>query len=284
MAKKKTVKKRTARKKRIVAQAVDSPGFRRLNCVPSPQPSSDWVVSDFERAGMPLAAQDGLPAERDLRRPWWKVSDQRATGSCVGWAVADSVLRWHFVEAGRLPQNQRLSTRFIWMAAKETDEYNVGRPESFIDDAGTSLKAALDIARKYGCVPEDVLPFEGRLFPGTSREFYISAALFKIIMYIRILAIQEWKRWLVDQGPILVRVEVDKTWYEAPNGKLDVYDPFFSGDPRAGGHAAAIVGYTKSGNYIVRNSWGETWGKQGFGFASPLYLDKAISEAYGVFI
>ncbi|HRX77441.1 MAG TPA: C1 family peptidase [Pirellulaceae bacterium] len=286
MAKKKVAKK-TARKKSVkrtpAAEELDAVE-RRLNCLPSPKPLADWLLADLDDAQAGLADASLLPEECDLRRDWWKINDQGKTGSCVGWAVADSVLRWHFVNAGRLPEDESLSTRFVWMAAKEIDEHNVGRPESFIDDAGTSLKAALDVARKYGCVTESVLPFEGRLYPGTSRAFYISAALFKINMYIRIQSIIEWKRWLVQQGPILIRVEVDKTWHNPSNGRLEFYDPFLPGDPRAGGHAAAVVGYTESGDFIIRNSWGSRWGSDGYAFASPLYVDRAVSEAFGVFV
>ena len=44
------------------------------------------------------------------------------------------------------------------MAAKETDEFT-SLPTTFIENAGTSLKSALDVARKFGAVSENVLPF-----------------------------------------------------------------------------------------------------------------------------
>ena len=33
-------------------------------------------------------------------------------------------------------------------------------------------------------------------------------------------------------------------------------------------HAVVIVGYDSSGNYIVKNSWGTSWGQNGFGIVS----------------
>jgi hypothetical protein len=44
------------------------------------------------------------------------------------------------------------------MAAKETDVFT-SYPSTFIELEGTSLKAALDIARKFGLVTDAVLPF-----------------------------------------------------------------------------------------------------------------------------
>ena len=95
-----------------------------------------------------LEAAAPIPAAKDLREKWWAINDQGTTGSCVGWATANSVLRWHFAKAGRLTIKQLLSPRFIWMAAKETDEFNT-RPTTFIETDGTSLKAALDIAELW---------------------------------------------------------------------------------------------------------------------------------------
>ncbi len=77
-------------------------------------------------------------------------------GLCVGWATADSVLRWHYVKANRIKSAEKLSIRFIWMAAKEIDEFNRA-PSTFIEVAGTSLKAALDVSRKLGAVKKEVL-------------------------------------------------------------------------------------------------------------------------------
>jgi hypothetical protein len=74
--------------------------------------------------------------------------------------------------------------RFIWMAAKETDEIRA-RPTTFIEADGTSLKPALDIARNYGCVEDKVLPFgSGKLFPDESATFYASASQLKLTSYI----------------------------------------------------------------------------------------------------
>ena len=101
------------------------------------------------------AADSGLEGSRAA---WWSIGDQGATGSCVGWATADSVVRWHLVKANRISQTDSLSPRFIWMAAKETDQFDA-RPTTFVETEGTSLKSALDITRKYGVLHDRLLPF-----------------------------------------------------------------------------------------------------------------------------
>jgi hypothetical protein len=279
-------RKRPARKAAATRKRRGPPRSRRgkrlqriLNCLPSPKTEEDWTFENALMAGtvVPAAA---IPASKDLRAAWWAVADQGSTGSCVGWATADSVVRWHLVEAGRLGRAERLSPRYVWMASKETDEFAT-RPTTFIESDGTSLKAALDVSRKFGVVKDAVLPFKlGQLYQGAANTFYAIASSLKIASYYNLgRDVQKWRVWIANQGPILTRLGVDATWDDASetDGNLDVYQP---GTVR-GGHAVALVGYTAD-RFVVRNSWGKSWGDRGFGYASLAYAQAAFTEAYGV--
>jgi hypothetical protein len=252
---------------------------RILNCEPSRKTEEDWTFEVAEEADL-VAAPRAAPTSKDLRADWWKIGDQGTTGSCVGWASADSLLRWHFVKAGRLLNDQLLSPRFVWMASKETDQF-VTRPTAFIETEGTSLKAALDVARKFGVVRDSVLPFgSGKLYGGRASTFYAVAAQRKILAYFNLgTNLSNWRTWLATKGPILTRLDVDETWGDATatGGNLDDYKP----ETTRGGHAVAIVGY-KPDRFIVRNSWGTGWGDKGFAYASLAYAQDAFTEAYGI--
>jgi hypothetical protein len=252
---------------------------RILNCIPSRDTERDWRFEHAADAGV-LAAPPAIPQGKDLRQSWWKIGNQGSTGSCVGWATADAVVRWHLVQASRLPKEQLLSPRFIWMASKETDQF-VSSPTTFIELEGTSLKAALDIARKFGVVLDSILPFaSGKLYQNDAQTFYALAAQRKIASYFNLgTNLGNWRIWLATKGPILTRFGVDATWDNASNtqGKLDIYQP----NTVRGGHAIALVGYTPD-RFIVRNSWGTTWGDKGFAYASTAYAQAAFTEAYGV--
>jgi C1A family cysteine protease len=224
-----------------------------------------------------------LPASVDLRQSWWTIGDQGQTGSCVGWASAEGVMRYHMVKTSRLGKNVMLSPRFVWMASKETDEFTQ-RPESFIEEAGTSLKAAMDICRKYGVVTNDLLPFNisTLMYPGSENTFYAAAAQRRSTAYFNMgKNFNQWKTWLASNGPILVGLSVDQTWDNATatHGNLDTFFP----NTVRGGHAVALVGYTATGRFIVRNSWGTAWGDKGFAYASTAYISGAFfNESYGV--
>jgi C1A family cysteine protease len=253
---------------------------RILNCIHSRHTENDWLFEHAAAARKKPAAS--IPPTKDLRASWWRIGNQADTGSCVGWAAADGVLRWHLVKAGKLNSNRFLSVRFQWMAAKETDMF-VSHATTFLEGSGTSIKTALDIARKYGAVEEALLPFNGNLSPLDERVFYSKAADFKIGSYYGLTVgnkLANFRTWLATRGPILARLDCDRSWDRiSKNGKLDRYD---RPDPN-GGHAVAIVGYTKD-YFIVRNSWGTTWGDRGFAYASNAYTQAAFDEAYGVIL
>ncbi|HEY6747245.1 MAG TPA: C1 family peptidase [Mycobacteriales bacterium] len=264
----------------LIGEVRSEGAVRILNCLPSQETEKDWRIRHAVAAGL-VKAPAAVPTSRDLRDDsWWGVADQGSTGSCVGWALTDSVLRWHFVTEGRLSRNERLSPRFAWMAAKETDEFT-SEPSTFIERAGTSLKAALDVARQHGSVRETVLPFGSAvLFDGDVNTFFAIAAQLKIVAYVNLgRDVQDWRRWLALSGPVLVRLNVDRSWDQATRsaGDLDGYEAATA----RGGHAAALVGYTEQ-RLVVRNSWGAAWGDRGYAYASEQYAAAAFTEAYGV--
>jgi len=260
---------------------------RILNCLPSAKREQDWTADSAHDAG--LVALAPPPPAKDLREPWWTIGNQEDTGSCVGWASADSVIRWAMAKAGKLQESAkvRLSPRYIWMASKETDEFTT-RPTSFIDSDGTSPKAALDVARRYGVVLESALPFKGgTLYKASASTFYTLAAQRRIASYVTLHPVPTppqasllsgWRQWLAFGGPIMTRLDVDATWDNVgSDGRLTTYRPATT----RGGHAVALVGYTKD-YFIVRNSWGTGWGDRGFAYASNAYAYAAFTEAYGV--
>lgn len=261
------------------------------NCQESRGRETDWTFRDAEEAQAAASSMANLPrpttskdlskpppATRDLRQPWWKIRDQGKTGACVGFAMADGLLRWLYVTNRLLQKTDMPSPRFIWMANKETDDIT-RYPTTFLEPAGTSTKLALGIAQKYGCVPEHMLPMKGTLSVLPANVFFSISAQFRITAYYNLgTDLDNWRRWIARVGPILTRLVVDDTWKRATqaNGRLEKY----SDATKYGGHAVCLVGYTKK-HFIVRNSWGTAWGDQGFAYASNEYAAEAFTEAYG---
>jgi C1A family cysteine protease len=267
----------------MAGTSASNPEAKRIcNLVPSRDTQRDWRFEHAVASGA-LGAVAALPPSVDLRADWWGINDQESTGSCVGWASTDGVARYSMVMANRLGQNELLSPRYTWMASKEFDEFNT-RPESFIEEAGTSLKSAMDVLRKYGAVPEKLLPFHinTTMYAGNENDFFATASQRRIAAYFNLnLDFNQWRTWLATRGPIMAGLQVDATWDHAADtqGKLDTFQP----RTVSGGHAVCVVGYRTDGRFIIRNSWGKNWGDKGFAYASEEYLRSAFfPESYGV--
>ena len=140
-AKKAPAKKASARKRAPAKKATRSQ-FKNFICnvVPSKDTEQDWLLADSIASGA-IGAPAALPTSVDLRAPWWTINNQENTGSCVGWATADGVTRYHMVKANKVTKQQLLSPRYIWMASKETDSIT-NRPESFIEGAASESSAS----------------------------------------------------------------------------------------------------------------------------------------------
>ena len=182
----------------------------------SKKTETDWKYEDALAAGV-LGAPAALPSAVDLRAAWWTIGEQENTGSCVGWATAEGVVRYHLVKIGKITKAEQLSPRFVWMASKETDQF-MTRPETFLEGAGTSLKAAVDIVKKYGVVKMSTLPFKitTKMYTGNDNAFYNDAAQRRITSYFNLgKNLSQWKSWLAGTGPILVGLTVDQTFDQA---------------------------------------------------------------------
>jgi len=237
------------------------------------------------------------PGPIDLRanRDWWTVSDQGSDASCVGFAVAEDLVRFLLVE-NEVPDFSRtdhLSARFLWMAAKETDimhEY----PTTFMEREGTRIKNALHFVYKHGCLKEVDFPYKDHVTDKSRKFLTESAEKNKISGYFNLCwpavgpnhvkALNEHLliNWLHTVGPIVLRIYRDRTWYDQNTGILTEYnDPQFD---VSNFHAVTLVGYDKEGHWIIRNTEGRDWGIDGHTRCTSAYLKCIIREAYGAIL
>src|SRR4030095_5786406 len=252
MAKSAKPKKTTRKPAKAATKTTKRPqGNRICNLLPSKGTETDWGYSSALAAGALAAAPAALPGSVDLRAAWLTIGDQKNTGSCVGWASTDGVARYMFVKANRLAKTVKLSPRFTWMASKETDPA-VTRPETMLDCAGTYLKSAADILRKFGAVPDDLCPFilQAAMYTGDEDDFFATAATRKITSYFNLQRyMAQWKACPAAGRPILVGLSVDATFdnASATGGKLNTFQP----STVRGGHAVCLVGYRADGRFII---------------------------------
>jgi len=169
----------------------------------------------------------------------------------------------------------------VWMSAKETDQRDE-YPSTFLEYDGTSLKAGLDVVRKWGVPLEEELPWAGGLATIPPDEFNRSAKRRRIMAYFNLHKgedrFDEWRKWLHQSGPVLVLVAQDSS-FKACTGDLTAFDaPSVNGS-----HAAALYGYGPD-HFLLRSTWGTDWGDGGYARLSAGYAAQAVIESYGVMI
>lgn len=248
------------------------------------------IVTSEQLASVVHIVQDsGAPVPESLWKSdfTWPVGNQLDTGACVGWAVGDGLIRWYLVKKGKLTDAEPLSVRYFWMAAKELDEFGEC-PTTFLEQEGTSIWAALQIAQRFGALKEHLLPNQGKLFGGSQLQFIMEADRLKVSMVRKLERdLDVWARWLAKHGPLAMRLNVDASFELASktSATLDSYTSY--PDPWNRGHAALLVGYTSSidgqPRFVVRNSWSEQWGDDGYAYLSRAYAEAAITEAWGIY-
>ena len=242
-------------------------GKRIYNSIESHDQHEDWSLQKAKALG--LSARKRIPASRDLREAWWNIGNQGDTGSCVGWALADSVLRYHFVKSGKLRKHEHISVRYIWMAAKEMD-HKCHYPTTFLDDAGTSAKSALRVVKKIGALKTSVLPFDGGLvklkeapLPQRCRTFEGEGVLQSVRHAVR-------QAGAIQGMACVSRADSDPP--ESATRAGTTSSRTASSGSTTGREPTAATpspsSDTRRTHFIIRNSWGAGWGHKGFAYAS----------------
>lgn len=72
---------------------------------------------------------------------------------------------------------------------------------------------------------------------------------------------------LISFAPIVVLMYANSAFMSYTTGTFTGC-PTFASSVSSINHAVVIVGYDTNGNYIIKNSWGTTWGQNGYAVVS----------------
>jgi hypothetical protein len=136
------------------------------------------------------------------------------------------------------------------------------------------MRLALDATKRLGACPERDWPYKMELMPiqpPISR--YHSAVKWRIDGFHRVSQDnmkRETMRLLAAGHPVACRTETNDDWKLGYNGTV------LTNPRRGNGHAIVLVGYSHFGGSLAfkfKNSWGISWGNQGYGWLHEEYLD-----------
>ena len=210
-------------------------------------------------------------------RPYTTQTNQYSASSCVGNATTDSVEILNAI-AGVPPV--QLSRLFVYTLARNmADEDGDGRAD--IDrDHGTYIRLAFDVLEKFGICREDLAVEQGgwpydlnRLFTLPSLKSMRAATGHRIHSSYRIdeqgeARVQRIIEALRAYHPVVFGTRIEQS-FQSLAGPGPVSPPAGS---TIGGHAMIVVGYLQEQGFIIKNSWGPSWGENGFCIMTPEYL------------
>jgi C1A family cysteine protease len=197
------------------------------------------------------------PDHADLRSFCSPVEDQGALGSCTGNAI---------VGAMEVLENKSSQSPFVDLSRLFV-YYNERAMEGTISqDAGAMIRDGIKSIAISGCCSEKIWPYNIKKFTSKpSKKAYTDALPRKIANYSRITNDDDRKKCLATGFPFVFGFPVYESFESDAVAKTGIVPMPARSEKMLGGHAVLAVGYDNSkGWWIVRNSWGGSWGDGGY--------------------
>ncbi len=206
-------------------------------------------------APAPVLAE--LPDKVDLRADLPAVYDQGELGSCTANAIAAA---FEYEQDRQGLQDFMPSRLFIY--------YNERVIEGTVDsDSGAMIRDGIKSVAKLGVCTETTWPYEIAKFAAKPPDdAFTEATQHTAAVYRRVTATPEQLKGCLAAGsPIVFGFSVYQSFESAEVAKSGEAQIPAADDVLIGGHAVVAVGYDDADErFVVRNSWGPSWGQEGY--------------------
>ena len=243
----------------------------------------------FEKANIYESLSDDstknpLPEAVNLQKFAPGVGDQGHQGSCVAWSSAYGART--IAEAARTgedPNSLKFSPSFLYnqIGLQNCDGSYIERAMEFMTNSGSVPYADFPYTdQDCSKQPDQQLVEEARqhrmrgfnrLTPGDRNN---------------VIDLRAIKENLSQGAPVVIGMMVGGSYMQPMMGQ-DVWNP--TGEDRDlmgfGGHAQCVVGYDDrkyGGAFLIMNSWGPSWGNNGFAWVRYPDFRYFVREAYGL--
>jgi C1A family cysteine protease len=229
---------------------------------------------DFLYAAPPRFLGPNLPSSVDLRPECPAVYNQGQLGSCTGNAIAGAI---QFEQMKQKLPNFVPSRLFIY--------YNERVMEGTVNsDSGAQIRDGIKSVASLGACPETDWPYVISKFAvKPPQNAYTDATKDIATSYQRLPQVaNQMKGCLASGYPFVFGFSVYESFESPQVAKSGVVPMPAPTEKQIGGHAVMAVGYDDSKqSFIVRNSWGSTWGMKGYFTMPYAYLnDSSLSSDF----
>ena len=210
----------------------------------------------------------------DLREKCSMIEDQGKLGSCTAQALAGNI---EFLD--NLPDTQYtdVSRLFIYYNERVLIHY-----ENY--DSGASLRDGIRTLKHQGVCDESLWPYKvGDFAKKPSQKCYDNAKNHCIKTYYRIRNLNEMLACLSDGYPFVFGFTVYESFLTEKVAQTGIASMPGNSERAQGGHAVMAVGYDqKAKRFLIRNSWGTSWGIEGH-FTIPFeYLETLAADFWTI--
>ena len=203
----------------------------------------------------------------DMRALLPPVRDQGQRGTCVAFAVTAA---HEAARAAGAVAAEDLSEEALFWGCKLIDGNW---------DWGTRFESAAAALAATGQPPEAIWPYEPRRLagipynpPGARTDAWHTSGMGPALLDLASVRLE------IDVGrPVVLGLTVfDSLYFPSAAGRIDV--PAVR-SPSRGRHAVLAVGYDADA-LLIRNSWGQSWGLDGYGWLSNGYAERHAHEGW----
>jgi len=240
----------------VTAPTLPARTIRRFGWIPDLPDQRDYFYA------APPAILANLPGSADLRSRCPDVYDQGALGSCTANAIAGAL---------EFDQMKQRATD-VFVPSRLFIYYNERAIEGTVnEDAGAMIREGVKTVVKLGCPPEAMWPYATPKFRNRPPAAAFAEAMdHQALLYERVMPRADQLRACLASGfPFVFGFSVYESFagqIVARTGQVSMPKPH---ERVIGGHAVMAVGYDDARAwFIVRNSWGSTWGMRGY-FTMP---------------
>lgn len=205
-----------------------------------------------------------LPQHVDLRNNCTPVENQGILGSCTACALIGHL---EYLMHEREKTHLNFSKLFLYYNER------VYRNTTELD-SGASLRDGIKSLVKFGDCLEKYWPYVPEKFTEKpSPEAYKNALGYQITSYFRIHTLAEMKHTLSTGFPFVFGFAVYESFESEKVRKTGIVPYPDNEECLLGGHAVLAVGYDdRKKHIIVKNSYGEKWGDDGYFYLPYAYI------------
>jgi len=221
-----------------------------------------WVrdlpdARDFLYAAPLENFSQGLPTSVDLRPKCPPVYNQGQLGDCTGNGIA-----------GAVEFDQRKLGKKTFTPSRLFIYYNERVMEGTVSqDSGAQVRDGIKSVATLGAPPETVWPYDIQKFADMPPAIaYTDAKQDLVSVYSRVLQnLAQMQGCLADGFPFVFGFTVYESFESAQVAKSGIVPMPARGEKVVGGHCVVAVGYDDAKRtFIIRNSWGTSWGMKGY--------------------